>query len=186
MKHKKRKKEYDASGVLSKCLEDILQTHVRPSENISQLHDDMVKLLMKDMENELPKESVLFKDCSVELVGSAGCNTKIVEADEYDINVIINLPFSEEEISLNFEDSSPTFASVEVTKELVSSLVSDLSVCEPKSNSQMADDFKKQQYNIFAKRNNKYIISSEKIQLISRVAIGNLMIFLGKIVWQIH
>ena len=121
--------EPDSYGDLSKCLEDILQTYVLPSDEIAELHDNKVKLLMKHMENELPKESVLFKDCEVELVGSAGCNTKIVEADEYDINVIIKLPFSSDEISLNFDDSSPTFASLEVRKDVVESLVSDISIC---------------------------------------------------------
>ena len=41
------------------------------------------------------------------------------ESDEFDINVVIKLPFDESEMKLNFEDSSPSYASIEVTEDVV-------------------------------------------------------------------
>ena len=88
--------------------------------------------------------------------------------------VIINLPFSLDELSLNFEDLSPTFASIEVSNELVSNLVTDLSICEQKSIYESIDDSEKHEYDIFVRRNDKYIISSRNVQNIFSLAISNL------------
>ena len=118
-------------------MDQILSSHVRPSEEVAQAHDAKIRTLMHDMEEELPKQSALFKGCSVELVGSAGgCSTKVGEANEYDLNIILDLPFPNESIKLDFEDSSPTFASIEVDKESVSQLLSDLSLCDIESTNQ--------------------------------------------------
>ena len=43
------------------------------------------------------------------------------ESDEFDINVVVKLPFDESEVTLNFNDSSPSYTLVEVPKEIVKS-----------------------------------------------------------------
>ena len=157
--------------VLSKWMDQILISHVRPSEEVARAHDAKIKKLMHDMEEELPKQSALFKGCSVELVGSAGgCSTKVGEANEYDLNIILDLPFrftrffTNESIYLNFEDSSPTFASIEVDEESVSRVLSDLSLCDIESTNQFFKTSEREDFDIFVKRNNKYVISSEKVR----------------------
>ena len=43
------------------------------------------------------------------------------ESDEFDINVVVKLPFDESEVTLNYNDSSPSYTLVEVPKEIVKS-----------------------------------------------------------------
>ena len=43
------------------------------------------------------------------------------ESDEFDINVVVNLPFNESEVTLNYNNSSPSYTLVEVPKEIVKS-----------------------------------------------------------------
>ena len=108
------------------------------------------------------------------MVGSAGgCGTKVGEANEYDLNVILDLPFLHKSIRLNFEDSSPTYASIEVTEEIVSSILSDLSLCNIENKTQFHKD-ESQDFDIFVKRNNKYIISSRKVLASLALIINNL------------
>ena len=104
------------SNRLSNCLEQILTSHVLPSKEISDIHNAEIKILIMTLKKELPKEDLLFKNCSVELVGSVGCNTKVVESDEFDLNVVLDLPFESHELGINFEDSSPTRASIEINE----------------------------------------------------------------------
>lgn len=147
---------------LSKYLDSIIETHVQPAEDVRLLHDQKVDMLMKRLKDELPKQSKLFENCSVELVGSAGSGTKVCEADDYDINVIINLPFDSTEVRLNFEDSSPTYASVEVRKEIVNNLIRDMTLCHPQYNIDI--NYTEDPFDIFVERNDKFIISSKKVQ----------------------
>ena len=46
---------------------------------------------------------------------------KVGESDEFDINVVVNLPFDESEVTLNYTNSSPSYTLVEVPKEIVKS-----------------------------------------------------------------
>ena len=46
---------------------------------------------------------------------------KVAESDEFDINVVVNIPFDESEVTLNYNDSSPSYTLVEVPKEIVKS-----------------------------------------------------------------
>ena len=46
---------------------------------------------------------------------------KVGESDEFDINVVVNIPFDESEVTLNYNDSSPSYTLVEVPKEIVKS-----------------------------------------------------------------
>lgn len=43
------------------------------------------------------------------------------ESDEFDINVVINLPFDETHVTLNYDDSSPSYALVEIPEKIVKS-----------------------------------------------------------------
>ena len=43
------------------------------------------------------------------------------ESDEFDINVVVKLPFDESEVTLNYNDSSPSYTLVEVPKEIFKS-----------------------------------------------------------------
>ena len=43
------------------------------------------------------------------------------ESNEFDINVIIKLPFDESKVSLNYKDSSPSYTLLEIPKETVKS-----------------------------------------------------------------
>ena len=73
------------NGVLSESLENILRNHAQPPDEIAQLHDSRLKAILDTLENELPIQSILFKNCSAEIVGSSGCTTKTGDADEYEI-----------------------------------------------------------------------------------------------------
>ena len=46
---------------------------------------------------------------------------KVGESDEFDINVVVNLPFDESEVTLNYNNSSPSYTLVEVPREIVKS-----------------------------------------------------------------
>ena len=43
------------------------------------------------------------------------------ESDEFDVNVVIKLPFDESKVLLNYKDSSPSYTLLEVSKETVKS-----------------------------------------------------------------
>ena len=43
------------------------------------------------------------------------------ESDEFDVNVVIKLPFDESKVSLNYKDSSPSYTLLEISKETVKS-----------------------------------------------------------------
>ena len=153
------------NDALTKWLEQTLLSHVQPSEDVANAHDAKIKKLICDIEEELPKQSALFKGCSAELVGSAGgCGTKVGEANEYDINITLQLPFPQEEITLNFDDSSPTYASIEVSENIVRSVLTDLSLCDIENANNFYKGDKREDFDIFVKRNGKYIISSQKVR----------------------
>ena len=76
------------NSAITKWLDKILQSHVEPSKEVAEAHDAKIKKLMHDLEEELPKQSELFKGCSVELVGSTGgCGKKVGEANEYECDI---------------------------------------------------------------------------------------------------
>ena len=43
------------------------------------------------------------------------------ESDEFDVNVVIKLPFDESKVSLNYIDSSPSYTLLEIPKDIVKS-----------------------------------------------------------------
>ena len=43
------------------------------------------------------------------------------ESDEFDVNVVIKLPFDESKVSLNYIDSSPSYTLLEIPKDIVES-----------------------------------------------------------------
>ena len=46
---------------------------------------------------------------------------QVDESDEFDVNVVIKLPFDESKVLLNYKDSSPSYTLLEVSKETVKS-----------------------------------------------------------------
>ena len=73
---------------LSSYLEDILVTHIEPGDDVKNVHNVMVDQLIDYLQENLPQQHWIFKDCKVKMFGSVGSNTKICEMDEYDINVV--------------------------------------------------------------------------------------------------
>ena len=73
------------------------------------------------------------------------------EFDEFDINVVINLPFDKSEVTLNYNDSSPSYALVEIPESIVKSY--------------------EENYDMFAEKDGAYHISAQKLDKRLRVAV---------------
>ena len=136
---------------LSNHLESILETHITPDKNVKEKHDKKIATLLHLLKQKLGKISRLFDNVEIEMAGSVADRTKIDESDEYDVNVVIKPPIDAKDLVLKFEDSSPTFASIEVSKEAV--------------------DKYGNEFGIFVENEGKYILSSKKIQRILSEAV---------------
>ena len=164
------------NGVLSESLENILRNHAQPPDEIAQLHDSRLKSILDTLENELPIQSILFKNCSAEIVGSSGCTTKTGDADEYEINVIIDLPFGPEELWLSYDESWPKFGNIEVTDDTVHDLVSNRLLSKPTCLYTKDHASDKHPYDIFVRTNGRHMISSQKVQSHFYKCLSNLSI----------
>ena len=65
------------------------------------------------------------------------------ESDEFDINVVINLPFDETHVTLNYDHSSPSYALVEIPEKIVKSFELD--------------------FDMFAEKDGAFHISAQKL-----------------------
>ena len=137
---------------VTRWLEELLESHVIPDPRVAEEHRELINLRMRQMEELLPGVNKLFDGIKVEMAGSVLSQTKVGESDEFDINAVIKIPFDESQISLNYERSSPGYASVEVLNELVDNL---------------------EEVNIFTQLDEKYHISGKKITLLLLNAISN-------------
>ena len=100
-------------------LTSLLESHVSPCPRVAAKHRALLELRMRQMEMKLPGLEDVFAGVHVKMAGSVLSGTKVGESDEFDVNVVIKLPFDELEATLNFNDSSPSYACVEVPEEIV-------------------------------------------------------------------
>ena len=132
----------DVGGV-TRWLESIPESHVKPDPTVAREHHAIVEERMRQMEDKLPGLMKVFAGVKVEMAGSVLSETKIGESDEFDINVVINLPFDLSEVSLNLDDSSPGYASLEVPEGIVRGF--------------------EEKYDIFAAKGDTYHVSAGKL-----------------------
>ena len=74
------------------------------------------------------------------------------EFDEFDINVVIKLPFDKSEVTLNYNDSSPSYALVEIPENIVKSY--------------------EENYDMFSEKDGAYHISAQKLDQYLNLAIN--------------
>ena len=97
-------------------LEGLLDSHVKPHPRVTDIHQSIIDLRMKEMTKRLPEINKVFEGVQLEMAGSVLNRTKVGESDEFDVNVVIKLPFDEEHASLEFDKSSPGYALLQVPK----------------------------------------------------------------------
>ena len=137
--------------MVSRWLERELESHIQPETIVGREHHAIIDLRMKQMEEKLPGIHDVFAGVKVEMAGSVQSETKVGEMDEFDINVVINLPFDSSEVTLNFDNSSPSYASVEVPESTVTTI--------------------QERYDIFATRGEIFHLSAGKLEYLVSKAV---------------
>ena len=132
-------------------LESLLISHVIPDQRVAEQHRAVLDLRIRQMEELLPKSKEVLEGVRVELAGSVKSDTKVGESDEFDINVVVKLPFNVSQVSLNFDSSSPGYATLEVPQATVREL--------------------EDKFDIFAEDGETYHVSAYKLDQIVRKAV---------------
>ena len=110
-------------------LENFLESHVKPGTRVAKCHQGVLDLRMEEMRESLPQINNLFNNVRLEMAGSVLNDTKVGESDEFDVNVVIKLPFEEKHASLEFDKSSPGYALIQVTEAAVATVAEDFDIC---------------------------------------------------------
>ena len=79
-------------------LENFLESHVKPDTRVAKCHQGVLDLRMEEMRESLPQINNLFNNVRLEMAGSVLNDTKVGESDEFDVNVVIKLPFEEKHV----------------------------------------------------------------------------------------
>ena len=130
----------------------VLESHVLQCPRVAAKHCALLDLRMRQMEEKLPGLKDVFAGVKVKMAGSVLSATKVGESDEFDINVVIKLPFDELRATLNFDDSSPSYACVEVPEEIVKRL--------------------EDKFDIFAEREGVFHVSAYKLDQLRNTAVS--------------
>lgn len=100
-------------------LVSLLENHVKPDPRVADSHQGILDMRMKEMTEKLPEINKVFDEVQLEMAGSVLNRTKLGESDEFDVNLVIKLPFDEKHVTLAFDKSSPGYALLQVPKAVV-------------------------------------------------------------------
>ena len=132
-------------------LEGLLDSHVRPDPKTAAFHRSILDRMVQEMTERLPEINNIFDGVQLEMAGSVLNDTKVGDSDEFDVNVVIKLPFDESDARLLFDKSSPGYALLHCQREET-------------ENVQTARD-------IFVKQDNLSFVSADKLDQSLRMAI---------------
>ena len=93
----------------TRWLASLLDSHVKPEPRVADCHLGILDMRMKEMTEKLPEISKVFEGVELEMAGSVLNRTKVGDSDEFDVNVVVKLPFDEKRVSLEFDKSSPGY-----------------------------------------------------------------------------
>ena len=113
---------------LSDHLTILLDSHILPTKEVAELHLHQVETLMKYLEMKLPYYHKLFEGCKLQMFGSVANQSKICEMDEFDVNIVLNIPFIEDQVWLNFDGAPPLMAFIEVSEEMIEKYQDDIDI----------------------------------------------------------
>ena len=136
---------------VTQWLEGLLDSYVKPDPQEAAFHQSILDLRMQEMKERLPEINKVFDGVQLEMAGSVLNSTKVGQSDEFDANVVIKLPFDEKYASLTFDKSSPGYALLEISKDVVRTVQED--------------------HDIFVEHNNAFFVSAEKLDVNLRMAI---------------
>ena len=135
---------------VTRWLEGLLDSHIKPDPQLADFHQSLLDLRMEEMTKRLPEINKVFEGVQVEMAGSVLNRTKVGESDEFDVNVVIKLPFDEKHASLAFDKSSPGYALLQVPKAVVETVQVD--------------------WDIFVEHDNMFYVSAAKLDRILSMA----------------
>ena len=140
-------------------LVSLLDRHVKPDPRVADCHQGILDKRMKEMAEKLPEINKVFEGVQLEMAGSVLNRTKVGESDEFDVNLVIKLPFDEKHVTLAFDKSSPGYALLQVPKADVEAVQED--------------------QDIFVERDNMFYVSAAKLDRILIMGISQDLNFLN-------